>query len=856
MAHAPYSRVALLPALSLLEDEQYVFTLQLRDRYLSLEPCMLNMCYFCSGCRRGGCYRCSGESGAGCRNHLSLTVFPRFRFGQLSQLASRRLAATSQPVPQVLIGGGAPSLSVPSDQPLRLHGVALLSSCYPPEQIGNTTMRFEWVISGIRHVPRWERTSPFDPTLTPQLYSDADEAGWSSTPEGGWGAAVPLGWDQIIRTSRVLHLPALSLVAGENYTLTFAAYVDSYPQTGDGGQSDRFNAAATSVLVASADVQLAVRQASRHVRISGGDRLIHRGEPVVLLADVDGLDQTDGWRYHWHCSPAPCAVAGSDLEQSLLSGGFGQLSYPSAASFTFASADLLQSKIAPTTLSNFSFTFTAEFVGDRGDRGERVQATSEIELSSSELNTASIRFPPEEQQRLRIRASPTALSTGRHNPNERVVLEARLAHPNGTDVGGVVGMVGSMMLEWSSDSPVEGKLTGWRGGALILPAHSLGGGGGIYTFWLHVRHPASSVAVAGASLTVTLNEPPQHNELGGSALDVMPRSGEAFSTDFNLRAAGWTDLPDDLPLSFRFEVSYRKRLSDTKLYSTATAPLADTGLSHTLISLVPPGAVALRVVVSDVHGCSGVPARVPITVRVSSTWVDAAAHSTRAVEEMRRAIAIGDVDRALVLSHAIGVSIAEFAFSDPMVSRLHPLVWYRTELLTAEVLGTPLSDVLAASLPLPERALDGAADGEDVTGVVPDVMRREEWAAWRHTVHVTLRAQLIASFGVVAPLCRSSATLLLMHALSLETSLDTPSELNAMHEVLELGLAHAQWLLSESKSLGLSFELQVICTLVRLAPSARPPHAYLPAHPCPNRNPQHGRTCARVLPQSGKHMHR
>ena len=689
---------------------------------------------------------------------------------------------TSQPVPRVLISGGSPSLSVPPGLPLRLHAEAHLSACFPAELADGATMRFQWTAQGGGPVPRWERAGPLDQTLALQFFSSELKAGWASTPPGGWGRIAPAGWDSINRTGRVLYLPGSSLVAGENYSLTVSAYVESGRHPHEDG-----------VLAASADVQLLVRQPSVHATINGCDRMVHRDETVTLIVDTERFPAGDGWRHVWLCMPSPCAVNGSDLERSLLVDvESGHSGHGTEATLTFDANDL-HPAAANLPLANFTFVFVAQ-----SSTGlERVHDVCELQFAHTTAPSLH-RFPSDDGLQLRIHPVDAPTSTGRHNPGAHLVLRGELAVRNGTQTAGVAVTGQGALLEWSAFPPVSGMVIGWRGGELILPAGSLGGGGGVYTFWLHARHAAGEAAAAGASLTIEVNEPPQHVEGGGGALSVSPRIGEALATAFSLRAAGWSDVPDDLPLSYRFEQLY----GTAHASAPSVAPLADKSLARILTTSLPPGCTAVRVVVSDVHGCNAEPAEVRLTVRGDAHWVDAAARSTRSLAAMQRAIAVGAAAEALALGHAVGISLANFTQgSDPRISELHPAAWYRAELLNAQVLGLRVSDASVATLPPPD-----SPEGDSTQ--VPVAMQREEWAAWRLAGHAPLRAQLITALVDVSRLHPPSEVELLMHALSLDAALSSPSELSGRHDTLQLGLAHAEWLLSQSRVLGLPADLQ------------------------------------------------
>ena len=79
--------------------------------------------------------------------------------------------------------------------------------------------------------------------------------------------------------------------------------------------------------------------------------------------------------------------------------------------------------------------------------------------------------------------------------------------------------------------------------------------------------------------------------------------------------------------------------------------------------------------------------------------------------------------------------LSSVAYHDPAprpTVQLHPAVWRRTELLDASVRALPLSSVAASILPSPDEA-PGVGVVESLA--VPEIVRREEWEAWRRAVH-------------------------------------------------------------------------------------------------------------------------
>ena len=498
------------------------------------------------------------------------TLRVRDRFDRFSSLATHAVSTSSQPLPRVLIGGGARTLSIPSDRPLRLGGRLSLSTCFPARLLTNVSMRFEWTISGGDAVPRWERASPYDQTIISRLTSDEAQA-----------SSVPTGFDSLNRSRRVLALPAASLsAAAHNYTLTFSAYVELPNEhlTLDALSPSSYGG--TILLAASADLTLSVRAPAPTATIAGGDRLVFLGDRVRLsvlpsASLPTGLQPNGGWTYRWLCTESPCAVNGSALETLLATLGGATANFTAAAQLDFDANDLLPSAAAAATggTTNFSFVFVAQAADDGYDAGyglsfgasQRAVASCLLQVSSVGP-AASGGGAPAEPLHLRIGTTP---ASGRHNPNERVVLFGRLGTCVAASADSVTAEVttesagsfatpatpgGSIALEWTvsgglgnilgggpngelgSSANVERRVAssnsagsedggsatvGWGGAALVIPAFSLGGGGGVFSFWLHARDSSSGELLAAAAVTISLNEPPLHGGLdGGDSLQA------------------------------------------------------------------------------------------------------------------------------------------------------------------------------------------------------------------------------------------------------------------------------------------------------------------------------------------------
>ena len=119
-----------------------------------------------------------------------------------------------------------------------------------------------------------------------------------------------------------------------------------------------------------------------------------------------------------------------------------------------------------------------------------------------------------------------------------------------------------------------------------------------YTFELRARYSSVvSNEKSIASVTVTMNESPT-----GGSLRVEPITGTALNTTFFLQTSGWTDDPDDYPMSFVFSY-YVKRPYNQMVVKTAselTYGEASLGQGQTGT-----GVVFCVANASDVYGATG-----------------------------------------------------------------------------------------------------------------------------------------------------------------------------------------------------------------------------------------------------------
>ena len=156
---------------------------------------------------------------------------------------------------------------------------------------------------------------------------------------------------------------------------------------------------------------------------------------------------------------------------------------------------------------------------------------------------------------------------------------------------------------------------------------------------------------------------------------MTPQDGPSSSLDFAFNASGWTDRADDLPLSYLFayrRVALTRGTTVDALNASAplVVPLADGGLSHLLQMPLPPGDLRVQLIVSDIHGCSGIPVEADIRAYPDGTWPSAAANAYRGIAASRLAIAVGDADRALTTLHIGGVLLGDTRGGDPLISQV------------------------------------------------------------------------------------------------------------------------------------------------------------------------------------------
>ena len=215
--------------------------------------------------------------------------------------------------------------------------------------------------------------------------------------------------------------------------------------------------------------------------------------------------------------------------------------------------------------------------------------------AAKQFSTASVRLIVTASS---VPSFTIASSKVKYNPDEKIVLTASLS-----------ATTAPLFATWSSDSIPNFATSGIALSPLqrTIPTGesnfyqiSLGANqliaGLSYNFALSVRF-ASSAAIATSTITIFMNAPP-----AGGYIAASPTQGSALSTNFLIATGQWADEPDDYPLSY---VISTYSASSTRL--TVLKPL--DGVPY-VISKLGQGLQAQNfqltclVVVSDSYGCA------------------------------------------------------------------------------------------------------------------------------------------------------------------------------------------------------------------------------------------------------------
>ena len=332
---------------------------------------------------------------------LVFRLFVEDRFGRHSAealappAAALVITSADHPMPHVSISA-PPSLSVPADVPLRLHGIASLPSCFPAAFAASAALEVRWSLVGVegeRERPAWGREGSFSQAIVPRNSSELREviaphlgrpdavgtgAGTAQAEAEGGGTSadddpsaaprsdVPFGWASLRRNASTLELPASALRASAVYVLAFSASVVpaaplEAPRVGS-LRADMPSAPAALPehlqLAASATVRLSVREAPWRPTLSGCDRVV--GSDETVLVSVSEAPPADEFRqnltYGWACAPAPCAAPGSALHRSLAELGGGVREWARASMLRFDASDLSPPADAPSTATSHERT--------------------------------------------------------------------------------------------------------------------------------------------------------------------------------------------------------------------------------------------------------------------------------------------------------------------------------------------------------------------------------------------------------------------------------------------------------------------------------------------------------------------
>ena len=254
-------------------------------------------------------------------------------------------------------------------------------------------------------------------------------------------------------------------------------------------------------VIATSDVRIRVTRLSLYARISGGSRCMSVLDSADLLVEVIGnADAVPYLSVEWGCEPWPCFPGGENV----------------------ILVDRPRITIPPGTLVPGYYKFTASIVGQFG-----------------------ITF-------FKSTASTMLFVTPAIQPIVRVVLPA-VQYSNSRDEIGVLGSPASY-----TDSKLSYEWRQLRGGKVLDPTKMMSLAaqfqdslvfaskalveGASYRFRLEIKSPAG---LGFAEVDLMVNQAPS-----GGSFKVFPTSGFSVDTLFQLEAVGWTDLPDNLPLTY------------------------------------------------------------------------------------------------------------------------------------------------------------------------------------------------------------------------------------------------------------------------------------------------------------------
>ena len=201
----------------------------------------------------------------------------------------------------------------------------------------------------------------------------------------------------------------------------------------------------------------------------------------------------------------------------------------------------------------------------------------------------------------------------KHNPNERLIINATLSLPASATTATTTDS--SIKVIWSSASsqldttslkaislrPLESEEvsrvrdSGELSHQLSLAPNSLTPGSR-YSFLLSSSSSSSSSGIELAQIDIEMNQAPQ-----GGSFTSTPTLGSAFTTPFLLRALAWNDDPADYPITYSMTSYASPSSGETLLKKRDTLSFATVYLSAGLESMG--NIVTCKVMVSDIYNC-------------------------------------------------------------------------------------------------------------------------------------------------------------------------------------------------------------------------------------------------------------
>lgn len=346
-------------------------------------------------------------------------------------------------------------------------------------------------------------------------------------------ASVALG-----RTdTSALVVPAGTLQAGLTYQLSIIGYMLQNPN-----------------LINNDTVSIVVDYIGLQVSVRGGDRSISRADDCTLDArssvDLDGTPVPPAMVFEWTC----VRTTGETCEASIL--GYMRT----------ASARLGFVNIPSGILDVGVYMFTV--LGSKGVRED--QATVAITVVAGDGTPY-----------VTIDASVT--SNGQVSASEKVVLRGSASTSIPVD-GGLVYSWESRQIDLSA--PGFSLSTTSLPNLIIAPFQLTPGEP--YLFRLVVT-PAQGGDSGFAEIRVLVNVPPCCGSFA-----AFPEQGESLRDDFTLATASWWDIPEDMPLAYRFYYV-------DPHHESALVPLTVSSSSPTAVVQLPEGNVGLEAQVADIY---------------------------------------------------------------------------------------------------------------------------------------------------------------------------------------------------------------------------------------------------------------